>query len=322
MSLPAPAPSRQWFVGIEGEPTGPIGVSDLEVKIRDGVVEGDSLVWREGLDEWRPLSEVGELAAVFAACTAARPSPTPMIPTARPSVVAAEVAALNAVHGRSSNKKWVPWLVLLVGALFGGAVTFALLPDPVAPAPVVRAARPEPPPPAPPPPPAEEPLNENEEAAEFGEAEPVAADVAKRSVTPRKSSKAQNGAPNLPKLPELPTLPTGPKGPSSGSGANAGGGRLSASQLERTVSTYKSSVKRRCWERALSTRDANAPTSARVEVQITISPSGSVRKVTAGEDPRGYAGLSSCIERRVLAWQFPPPGASQTVKVPFVFAQQ
>jgi len=116
----------------------------------------------------------------------------------------------------------------------------------------------------------------------------------------------------------------GPKGPdvSGPTGAVQGTGQLDGSQIQSTVARYTGSVKRACWQPALDTRDKDAPTTARVNVAITVLPSGSVSNAAVGGDPKGYRGLSQCISSRVRGWQFPPSGDSTTVNVPFVFAAQ
>jgi predicted Zn finger-like uncharacterized protein len=112
---------------------------------------------------------------------------------------------------------------------------------------------------------------------------------------------------------------SGPAGPGSSS---ASGQPLSSSQIEATVSQYRTSVKRGCWERALMSRDKDAPSSARVTVAISVAPSGSVTGATTSGDPKGYSGLSSCITQRVRGWTFPRSSGPTTVNVPFVFAAQ
>lgn len=112
---------------------------------------------------------------------------------------------------------------------------------------------------------------------------------------------------------------SGPAGPGSSS---AGGQPLSSSQIETTVSQYRTSVKRGCWEKALMSRDKNAPSSARVTVAISVSPSGSVTGASSSGDPKGYSGLSSCITQRIRGWTFPRSSGPTTVNVPFVFAAQ
>ena len=103
----------------------------------------------------------------------------------------------------------------------------------------------------------------------------------------------------------------------------SGTGQLDGAQIQSTVARYTGSVKRACWQPALDTRDKDAPTTARVNVAITVLPSGSVSNaVVNGGDPKGYRGLSQCISSRVRGWQFPPSGDTTTVNVPFVFAAQ
>jgi len=114
-------------------------------------------------------------------------------------------------------------------------------------------------------------------------------------------------------------------GPSSGPSATTGvpsGQQLESSQIQSTVSTYQSGVKRGCWQPALMSRAKDAPSTARVTVSIGVAPSGSVTSATSSGDPRGYPGLASCITGRVRAWRFPASGGATTVNVPFVFAAQ
>ncbi len=51
----------QWHVSINDVPVGPVRLEELGHKIDAGAVSEYSLVWREGLDEWRPLATVPEL---------------------------------------------------------------------------------------------------------------------------------------------------------------------------------------------------------------------------------------------------------------------
>jgi hypothetical protein len=115
----------------------------------------------------------------------------------------------------------------------------------------------------------------------------------------------------------------GPKAePTGTTAAQAPQAELGTGQLQSTVARYTAGVKRSCWQPALETRDREAPNSARVNVTITIAPSGSVQDVSTSGDPRGYPGLSSCIAGRVRGWQFPVSSSSTTLNVPFVFAAQ
>jgi len=98
---------------------------------------------------------------------------------------------------------------------------------------------------------------------------------------------------------------------------------LDGAQIQVTVARYAPSVKRACWQSAFDTRGADAPTTARVTVALTISPNGSVpNAVVVGGDPKGYQGLARCISNRTRAWQFPPSDENTFVNVQFVFAAQ
>ncbi len=63
---PTPAPPEDlWHVAINDVPVGPIKREEVEKKVQTGAVNGESLCWREGYDDWRPLSEVAELASLL-----------------------------------------------------------------------------------------------------------------------------------------------------------------------------------------------------------------------------------------------------------------
>ncbi len=77
----------EWYVAINGVPVGPVRVAELRRKAALGVVNEDSLVWQEGMEEWRPVRAVTELAAVVReAAAGGRVSLlTPPPPEGRPS---------------------------------------------------------------------------------------------------------------------------------------------------------------------------------------------------------------------------------------------
>jgi predicted Zn finger-like uncharacterized protein len=77
----------EWYVAINGVPVGPVRISELRRKAAAGAVTEDSLCWQEGLEEWRPVRAIPELAAlVREAAQANRVSlVTPPPEVARPS---------------------------------------------------------------------------------------------------------------------------------------------------------------------------------------------------------------------------------------------
>lgn len=51
----------EWYVAIDDEPQGPVTREEIRGHVAAGRVGSESLVWREGFDDWRPLREVAEL---------------------------------------------------------------------------------------------------------------------------------------------------------------------------------------------------------------------------------------------------------------------
>ena len=80
---------EEWYVGINGVPLGPVRLSALRQKALQGVIDEDSLVWREGFEEWLPLRTFPELVVLVkeARESAGRPSFTPPPPGVRRSAI-------------------------------------------------------------------------------------------------------------------------------------------------------------------------------------------------------------------------------------------
>jgi predicted Zn finger-like uncharacterized protein len=84
----------EWYVGIAGSPVGPIRASAIRERAAGGEVDGESLVWREGLPEWKPLKTFPELlAAIVPAAPAPAPTPEPALITPQPPKPAAPAPA-------------------------------------------------------------------------------------------------------------------------------------------------------------------------------------------------------------------------------------
>jgi predicted Zn finger-like uncharacterized protein len=99
-----------WYVGIAGTPLGPVHATVIRDRALAGDVDGESLVWREGLAEWRPLRTFPELVQLMAAAQYAYPAtpapravpppaasvPIALVTRAAPHAVAAEPFAPTA----------------------------------------------------------------------------------------------------------------------------------------------------------------------------------------------------------------------------------
>lgn len=72
---PPPMPQQvQWFVGINGQQSGPFDQSHLAQQVASGHLTRTSLVWRNGMAQWTQADQVPELAPLFSA------APPPMPP--------------------------------------------------------------------------------------------------------------------------------------------------------------------------------------------------------------------------------------------------
>jgi hypothetical protein len=69
-----------WYYMGSGGKTGPLHQADIENEIRSGVIQAQTLVWREGLSRWMPAANTIEFGSLFAAGipTHSPPSGTPL----------------------------------------------------------------------------------------------------------------------------------------------------------------------------------------------------------------------------------------------------
>ena len=58
--------SHEWYVAIDEKQTGPLTPQAIKDHWDRGEIGPDSLTWRQGFEDWMPLSEVGELATWLA----------------------------------------------------------------------------------------------------------------------------------------------------------------------------------------------------------------------------------------------------------------
>lgn len=54
-----------WFVGMDNVPRGPVSAVKIRSLKRAGKIDGESLVWKEGMTDWTPLAEVEELSELL-----------------------------------------------------------------------------------------------------------------------------------------------------------------------------------------------------------------------------------------------------------------
>jgi predicted Zn finger-like uncharacterized protein len=158
LNAPDPAANRPpaaldiWHVSINDVPVGPIRRDELAKKISSGAVTGESLAWREGYDDWRPIKDIVELSPLLRRSippmapaptaggpkpalpkplapgkpapvapkmgTAGRAAPAVVAPAARPAPSALPASAPAAAAARSN--------VVPIGGRLGGSAAPAL----------------------------------------------------------------------------------------------------------------------------------------------------------------------------------------------------
>src|SRR5437879_190534 len=71
-----------WFAMIDGQQAGPMSRAEFALRFAADVVDEETYVWKEGMREWLPASQVRDLAEMFhtreqARSQGVRPPPPP-----------------------------------------------------------------------------------------------------------------------------------------------------------------------------------------------------------------------------------------------------
>jgi predicted Zn finger-like uncharacterized protein len=139
---PAPADQGAWHVVVDGEQVGPLTDAEVKDRLRQGKINSDTLVWKEGFADWMQLSTVPELTAILARIT--RQPATKA--AARESVAREPARASNSMRAvaepassfaSESDPFAAPTVITPAGTadLFASATAPSAVPTPVAPAP-------------------------------------------------------------------------------------------------------------------------------------------------------------------------------------------
>ena len=55
----------QWYYGLNGKQEGPVEEDEVRAMLASGMINGQTIVWREGMAAWTPAGEVAELGEAF-----------------------------------------------------------------------------------------------------------------------------------------------------------------------------------------------------------------------------------------------------------------
>lgn len=64
-STPPPIPTAGYYVAIDGKKKGPYDISKLNKMKSEGAIDEDTLVWKEGMENWQSAVEVDALSSLF-----------------------------------------------------------------------------------------------------------------------------------------------------------------------------------------------------------------------------------------------------------------
>jgi predicted Zn finger-like uncharacterized protein len=63
-----------WHVVVDQDQVGPLSVADVQKRFRDGEIDAETYIWREGFADWLPINQVDAFAALFAGAGDSPPS--------------------------------------------------------------------------------------------------------------------------------------------------------------------------------------------------------------------------------------------------------
>jgi len=66
-SGPPALPGKEWWIALDGEQNGPHDLGTLAALIANGRIGPATLAWRQGQQDWTPMSAIGDLAGVLGA---------------------------------------------------------------------------------------------------------------------------------------------------------------------------------------------------------------------------------------------------------------
>lgn len=77
MNTPPPMPQVSYHVAVNGQQYGPYDMQALQQMVQQGQINGQSMVWCQGMPAWAPAQSVPELAQLFAPTPGSMPPPIP-----------------------------------------------------------------------------------------------------------------------------------------------------------------------------------------------------------------------------------------------------
>lgn len=60
-----PRPAKTWFVILQGRQSGPFSLGEMNAMVSAGTLTSGSYVWKQGMQDWLPASQIPELMPMF-----------------------------------------------------------------------------------------------------------------------------------------------------------------------------------------------------------------------------------------------------------------
>lgn len=72
-SMPRPAQQNIYYVGLGGQPVGPLNDAEIAQMVAQRKINKDTLAWMPGMAEWKPVEQVPEILKIIALTPPAMP---------------------------------------------------------------------------------------------------------------------------------------------------------------------------------------------------------------------------------------------------------
>jgi uncharacterized protein (TIGR00266 family) len=74
---------QQWYMAIGGHQVGPVSQDDVVTNLRNGTIDGNTLIFGPGLSNWTPLKDVPQMASFLSGSSPRAATPPPIVPGRR-----------------------------------------------------------------------------------------------------------------------------------------------------------------------------------------------------------------------------------------------
>jgi hypothetical protein len=89
----------KWYYAKGGSQQGPVSTEDLQAKVSSGELAASDLIWRDGMKDWLPVSQVGDFASFVPGAGASPQASAP----ASPAVPAAPAQTTDSPYAAPQN---------------------------------------------------------------------------------------------------------------------------------------------------------------------------------------------------------------------------